>query len=299
MQLLLVYMQILQYHKTMEYMAHYEVSPSLHSQGLHAHDYYEFYLHINGGRQYCVDDYVFELKQNQMIIIPPLHMHGLVCDRALVNYERCYLYLTPETLKNCGLNKIDLCKYFEDACNNKKFTQEISGEKTNFIIEIMKKIERRKSYEKSETDSFLFLEDYSMILNVLMIAQKISMKSPKLNNPSTNNTAISKALHFINQHFTEELSIKELSAKFNMSESSLSHEFKKYSKKSVYEYVLYKRVIKAKELLLTDSNLTQIALDCGFNDYSNFLRVFKKFSGYSPREYKNHLLFLQQQRQPF
>ena len=72
-----------------------------------------------------------------------------------------------------------------------------------------------------------------------------------------------------------------------MSESSLSHEFRNYSNKGVYEYILYKRIIKAKKLLFTDMNLTQIALECGFNDYSNFLRAFKKLSGSSPKEYKN------------
>lgn len=289
MQLLLVYMQFLQYYRDMDYMTHYEISPTLMSQGLHAHDYYEFYLHLKGGRQYCVEDIVFELKPNQLIIIPPLRMHGLVCDTDLVDYERCYLYLSPEILNNCGLNKIDLCKYFDDVCNNKKFTQEISKDEAAFISGIMKKMEKNNSYEKKESNPFLFLDDYSMILNILSIAQRISQKTPELINTNTNNTAISKVLHYINQHFTEEISINELSQMFNMSESSLSHEFKKYSKKSVYEYVLYKRIIKAKEMLISDSNLTQISLDCGFNDYSNFLRIFKKISGCSPREYKNLL----------
>lgn len=275
----------------MDYMTHYESSPTLMSQGLHAHDYFEFYLHLKGGKQYCIDDSVFELKPNQLIIIPPLHMHGLVCDSDLVDYERCYLFITPETLNNCGFKKLDLCKYFEDACNNKKITQIISENEAASISEIMKKIESKKNSKKSGTNPFSFLEDYSMILNILMIAQKVSLKTPELVSPNNSNQAISKVLHYINQHFTEDISILELSDMFNISKSSLSHEFKKYSKKSVYEYVLYKRIIKAKELLITDSNLTQIALACGFNDYSNFLRVFKKFSGYSPREYKNHMLF--------
>ncbi len=275
----------------MDYMAHYEISPSLMSQGLHAHDYFEFYLHIKGGLQYCIDDTIFELKPNQLIVIPPLHMHGLVCNRNLVNYERCYLYITPETLKNCGFNKIDMCKYFEDICNDKRFTQELSKDEGSLITDILQKIEFKQKNKISEKDSFSFLEDYSMIFNMLKIAHIIGLKAPEFINQNTNNTIIYKVLHYINQHFTEEISIKTLSEIFNMSESSLSHEFKKYSKRSVYEYVLYKRIIKAKELLLTDSSLTQIALECGFNDYSNFLRVFKKFSNCSPKEYKQYLLF--------
>ncbi|MCQ2593005.1 MAG: AraC family transcriptional regulator [Treponema sp.] len=272
----------------MDYLAHYEVSPSLHSQGLHAHDYFELYLHINGGRQYCVDDTVFELNPYQMIIIPPLHMHGLVCDRDLVNYERCYLYLSPETLRKCGFNIIDLCTLFEEACNNKCFTRQLSQEDGITLIQDLQKIATKEN--KLPQDTASLLEDFSILLNILKIAQKIiSTKSNPVNQNNTNNS-IYKVLHFINHHYTEQISISELGKNFNMSESYLSHEFKKYSNKSVYEYILYKRIIKAKELLLTESSLTQIALDCGFNDYSNFLRTFKKFSNCSPKEYKNKLL---------
>lgn len=273
----------------MNYMSHYEASPSLTSQGLHAHDYFEFYLHIKGGRQYCVDDIVFELKPYQMIIIPPLHMHGLVCDRELVDYQRCYLYLSPETLRKCGFNQIDLCSFFEEACNSKKYTQELSESDGKTIIEIFKNIEEREKY-KDNNREFL-LEDYSQILKTLSIAQRVTSGISKITNLSTTENTMYRVLHHINQHFQEDISIKELSSLFNMSESSLSHEFRKYSNKSVYEYVLYKRIIKAKELLLTDLSLTQIALECGFNDYSNFLRVFKRFSNCSPKEYKNRLFF--------
>ena len=54
----------------MDYIAHYEKSPRMWSQGLHAHDDYEIYLHLNGGRFYCIDDTVFKLTPNQLLIIP-------------------------------------------------------------------------------------------------------------------------------------------------------------------------------------------------------------------------------------
>lgn len=289
MHLLLVFMHILQYHDFMDYMAHHESSPSLRSQGLHAHDYFEFYIHVNGGRQYCVDDTVFGLKPFQLIIIPPLHMHGLVCDRDLVDYERCYLYISPETLKRCGFNKIDLCKLFEETCGNKRFTCELSEEEGNYIIQILKTIEKRQN--QAESDYAEILEDFSLILNVLRIAQKVNSGITRTNGHNFTGNEMYRILHYINQHYTENISLKELSGLFNMSESALSHEFHKYSNKGVYEYVLYKRIIKAKELLITDSSLTQIAMDCGFNDYSNFLRVFKKFSTCSPKEYRNRLMY--------
>ncbi len=288
MHFLFVFMQILHYYDDMDFMAHYEHSPRLNSQGLHVHDYFEFYFHIQGGRLYCVDDTVFELKPNHLVVIPPLHMHGLVCDRDLVDYQRAWLYLTPETLNKCGFSKIDLSKMLEEANRTQTFACQLSEEESDIFKSFIQALEE-SSAKNSETT---LLDDYSRILKLLGIVQKNlfinSNNSKKLKSTATklSQNIMHEVLHYINEHYTESLSLKELCNRFNMSESSLSHEFSNYSNKGVYEYILYKRIIRAKELLFTDMNLTQIALECGFNDYSNFLRAFKKLSGCSPKEYK-------------
>lgn len=279
-------MQNLHYYNDMDFMAHYEQSPRHNSQGLHFHDYFEFYFHIQGGRFYCVDDTVFELKKNQLIIIPPLHMHGLVCDRDLVDYQRAWLYLTPETLNKCGFSKIDLNSTFEDANKKQNFVCELSEQEARIFTNYIKTLEEKSRGNEEEN----LLDNYSRILKLLDIVRKnlfATSKKSKVANTKVSQNKMHQVLHYINENYTENLSIKDLCDYFNMSESSLSHEFKKYSNKGVYEYILYKRIIKAKELLFTDMNLTQIAQECGFNDYSNFLRAFKKLSGFSPKDYKN------------
>ena len=291
MQNLFVFMHILHYYDDMDFMAHYEHSPRLNSQGLHFHDYFEFYFHIQGGRLYCVDDSVFELKANHLLVIPPLHMHGLVCDRDLVDYQRAWLYLTPETLNKCGFSKIDLSKMLEEANRRQAFDCQLSEEEAAIFKNSIQALEESSTNNSITT----LLDDYSRILKLLGIVQKNlfvntknSNNSRKLKNTTSklSQNIMHEVLHYINEHYTENLSLKKLCKHFNMSESSLSHEFSNYSNKGVYEYILYKRIIKAKELLFTDMNLTQIALECGFNDYSNFLRAFKKLSGCSPKEYK-------------
>ena len=291
MQILFVFMQILHYYSDMDFMAHYEHSPRLNSQGLHFHDYFEIYFHIQGGSLYCVDDSVFELKLNHLVVIPPLHMHGLVCDRDLVDYQRAWLYLTPETLNKCGFSKIDLSKMLEEANRRQAFDCQLSDKEADIFINFIQTLEKSSTKNLTET----LLDDYSRILKLLGIVQKnLFANSKNSNNSKKSKTAASKlsqnimhdVLHYINEHYTENLSLKELCKRFNMSESSLSHEFSNYSNKGVYEYILYKRIIKSKELLFTEMNLTQIAMECGFNDYSNFLRAFKKISGCSPKEYK-------------
>ena len=82
-----------------EYEACYAVAERHTVGGLHCHDFYEFYIHYQGGKLYYVDGSVFPLQNNQLIIMPPFRMHGLVGGSSLQNYERGFLYLRPETLR--------------------------------------------------------------------------------------------------------------------------------------------------------------------------------------------------------
>ena len=57
----------------------------------------------------------------------------------------------------------------------------------------------------------------------------------------------------------------------------------------VYNYILYRRVMLARQMMLTDLSLNAIAYQCGFNDYSNFLRMFRKLIGVSPSQFRKGL----------
>lgn len=267
----------------MEYMAHYEKSPRMWSQGLHAHEYYEIYIHLDGGRYYCVNDQVYELKPNQLLIIPPLHMHGLVCDRDLVDYERCYLFLSLELLQKCDLSRVNLSGLLEATAKKKKFLFTLSEEVAEQCKKNLQAIEALDS--STEKKGF---EIYSHIFQVLQIVIDNLVTSRSVKPQKVNDNPIIEILHYINEHYTQNISVKSISQEFHISESSLSHKFKEYINKGVYEYILYKRVILAKELMYTTDSLTEIAFKCGFSDYSNFLRVFEKQTGISPKEYRSN-----------
>lgn len=273
----------------MDYMAHYENSPRMWSQGLHAHDYYEIYVHLEGGHHYCVDDQVYELKPNQLLLIPPLHMHGLVCERDLVDYERCYLYLSPEMIHKCDLDRINLSEFLDSSIKKRCTLSDLSLSEATVCKENMQSIEKF-SIENINKEKKIHFEIYSKIFEILQIVcDHIKISSANdVYIPGDNPTV--EILHYINEHFTENISIEDISHKFNMSESSISHKFKKYANKSIYEYILYKRIIMAKELMYSDLSLTEIAFKCGFYDYSNFLRVFIKQTNKTPKEYRTQVI---------
>ena len=62
------------------------------------------------------------------------------------------------------------------------------------------------------------------------------------------------------------------------------HKFKKETGYTLHNYILSKRLFKAKELIKSGTPITTASMQCGFNDYSSFLRSFKKTFNCSPRE---------------
>ena len=95
------------------------------------------------------------------------------------------------------------------------------------------------------------------------------------------------ARNFIHQHSDEELSLIQVAKAVNISGNHLSEKFKRVTGVNFVEYVARTRFDKALGLL-HDPNLrvSEIAFAVGFQSLSQFNRVFKKFSGKSPTEYR-------------
>ncbi|HEX7518569.1 MAG TPA: AraC family transcriptional regulator [Chthoniobacterales bacterium] len=117
--------------------------------------------------------------------------------------------------------------------------------------------------------------------------------SPELNNIGSRvgNRAepvdIWKARNFIHEHSDEELSLTQVAKAVNISGNHLSEKFKRMTGVNFVEYIARTRFEKARGLL-RDPNLrvSEIAFAVGFQSLSQFNRVFKKFSGKSPTEYR-------------
>ena len=95
----------------------------------------------------------------------------------------------------------------------------------------------------------------------------------------------------IQDHIDTSLSLKELSRDLDINPSYLSREFSRhFGNLSFGEYIRTQRIEKAKELMNNPAHtLTQIAYLTGFSDQSHFTRIFKKYTGCSPSEYRKKM----------
>ena len=99
--------------------------------------------------------------------------------------------------------------------------------------------------------------------------------------------AIWKARKYIEQHSAEELSLTKLAKTVNMNANYLSEKFKQVTGTNFVEYLARTRFANAVALLRNPNlRISEIAFAVGFQSLSQFNRVFKRFSGKSPTQYR-------------
>ena len=99
--------------------------------------------------------------------------------------------------------------------------------------------------------------------------------------------AIWRARKYIDEHSREELSLTKVAKAVNTNASYLSENFKRVTGIKFVDYVAHVRFKNACDLLRNSTlRISEIAFAVGFQSLSQFNRVFKRFSGESPTQYR-------------
>lgn len=92
---------------------------------------------------------------------------------------------------------------------------------------------------------------------------------------------------YLSEHLSEGTSLQELASIVGLSRSYLSSAFRQSTGTSVHQWLLQKRISKAKEYLMsTEFPVAQIALVLGFSDQAHFTRAFSQIVGTSPAKWR-------------
>lgn len=101
---------------------------------------------------------------------------------------------------------------------------------------------------------------------------------------------IHKVMTYVETHFHENISLATVANRIGMSESAFSHFFKKRTNRSFIDFLNDIRIGHASKLLYETSNtVAEVSFLSGFNNISNFNRIFKKKKGQTPSEYRDSI----------
>ncbi len=113
------------------------------------------------------------------------------------------------------------------------------------------------------------------------------LASAKLRGEDKNIRVIKKISKYVNSNLGRKITLSDLSREAEMSEKYFCSFFKKLTGNTPLEFVNKTRIESACEMLRNENqSITEVALDCGFESLSYFIRRFKEQMGVSPNEYK-------------
>lgn len=244
----------------------------------HSHDYYEIYFFADGRVKYYVENESYELKKGDVLIIPPDKLHRPVIEEN-IPYERYVMWIYNSCLtRNVGIN--GFIRNINSLADEKK-THRVSFEGEEY--------ERLRRLLDNTLESYLSedeLSEYVAESCIMLILDKLKKAFSEVSCAEYDQSdIIRQVIVYLNENFIYSPSLDKLAAEFFVSKYYLCHRFKEYTKTSVHNYILMKKINLAKALLKNGATPQNVSEQCGFSSYSNFYKAFVERTGISPSNY--------------
>lgn len=140
-----------------------------------------------------------------------------------------------------------------------------------------------------ETDSFYSLIKFLIILHELSKDGACRVLSNYIVEEEDMDSTLKVVTNYLQQHFYEPVRLADVARMVNMSEISFSRFMKQHTSKTFVNYLNDIRLGEAtRKLIDTSMSVAEIGYSCGFNNLSNFNRIFKKKKGQTPTEFREN-----------
>lgn len=160
-----------------------------------------------------------------------------------------------------------------------------------FPLSAIMKVYPRLDKLSSQKDSFYAMIELLTILYELSRTdgmRELASSSFAKVEVNSDNRRILKVKDYVNKHFNEDVRLNELADIIGMSPSAFSRFFKLSTGKTLSEYIVGIRLgMAARKLVDSTDSISEICYVCGFNTISNFNRLFRKYKGCNPTEFRD------------
>ena len=161
-----------------------------------------------------------------------------------------------------------------------------------FPVSAIMKVYERLSELSQINDRFTALMEFINILHTLSLttgARTLATTSYARVNVEDDSKRILRVKKYILENYKYELRLKTLADLANMSEGAFCRFFKLHTGRRLSDYIIDIRLGYATRMLIdTTDTISEISFKCGYNNLSNFNRIFRRKKGCSPTEFRNN-----------
>lgn len=256
-------------------------------------------MHYNKGLEICfitkgrynwkVEDKEYKLLPGNGFLTCPWEYHG--SKKGILDLgEIWWIVISPELFEKDG--KFKLGKW---SALNKTENKEIGAVLSQNAFSVIHRAQEfkilfYKLYSELKRKDFGYrTKVYSLIDSILILIVRI-IKSQK-KNQEKNESWLKHLNYELLGDISKKWTVEEMATVFNMGTTSFNGKVKKLTGYTPSSYLTHLRIKNAKKLLADKtSNLTEIALDCGFYSSQHFSGTFLKWTGMSPSEFRKKVL---------
>ncbi len=252
-------------------------------QRLHFHSSYEVYITHSGPMSCLINDKVYDLMPNDMLVFAPSDIHMSIKPED-ARYISTVLNFNPSKLVKLS-EKADILMPFTASARN--FSPKISlstKQAQGYIdkLETLKKLIKSRG-ELDDVRQQLALADILLFLHDAYSANVKQMPARR----ADGDEIVFEILKYITTNVEKDLSLDSLCEKFYLSKNILNKKFKAKTGYTIGKYIINYRMYCARQILEAGESVSDAAWKVGYNNTSNFIRTYKKVEGITPGTYKN------------
>ena len=251
---------------------------------LHTHEEFELNLILNASNaKRVIGDHVELITDAELVFVGGDLPHAWFTEKCTSSdIHEVTIQFHRDLLDDKLLQRKQLSfmkNMFNNASNGILFARETIDRLSPRIIGLV-----NKTGFDSVLELLSILHDLSISRNMMML----SGNSFNNNHLSYNSRRIEKVIEHLRNNFSKEISLSEAAEIINMTEVSFSRFFKSKTGQTFINTLNEIRLGNATRMLIeTSHGITEIAYACGFNNISNFNRIFKKRKGQTPKEFRD------------
>ena len=248
----------------------------------HHHDFSKIVILIDGDLTYYIEGKAYILKLWDILFVNKNEIHKPVVNPNKY-YERIVIWLNPDFMAKYAQGNNNLLKCFEVAIKNNYNLLRLNMKSIDIIKNLIQDIQNCNN--SNEFGSEILKE--SLFVQLMVLMNRLFLNSDKNRDIEDiqYDKTIEGVLNYINSNLENDLSIDTIASEFFISKYYLMRKFKNQIGSSIHNYVVQKRLILARSLISDGLSMSSVCSRCGFNDYSSFVRAFKKVYGVSPSNY--------------
>ena len=228
------------------------------------HSYHEILFCMDTDAVFLTENRQMKIQGNTLFLVPKEKYHFFRIQGSNV-FSRLKIYFPDEQLNSTPCN---------DLMREIRIFENVDG----YLLLLLKKLCHIMEEPENPKQGFYA---YSIFL---MLLTELDRESPvgSVVLGKKNIGELSRITEYITEHLSGDLTVTALAQKLNLSESCISHLFKREMGIPVHQYITQRRLVYAQSLLLTGKRPTKIYTDCGYKDYSSFYKAYCLYFGYPP-----------------